>query len=82
MDTGNGVVVVVVRPGRRTGTVMTWLRQLLPAAVLLVAPASPPPSAPGAPDEGDAIVLEADEIESPMALADALAKVHAGHLGD
>lgn len=80
MEAGNGVVVVV-RPGRRTGTVMTWLRQLLPAAVLLVAPASPPPSSPGAQDEGDVIVLEADEIESPMALADVLAKVHAGNLG-
>jgi len=61
--------VVVLRPGRRTEVVGRWLRQLLPAATLLV-------GAPGLPRDG-ALVLNPDEIESPMALAAALTKDHA-----
>lgn len=65
--------VVLVRPGRRTGAVVGWCRKLLPAAVLLVSPmtAAPQPS----PDD-EAIVLDADEIDSPMALAHAVAARH------
>ncbi len=47
---------------------LAWLRQLLPAAILLIAPAAPPR------DGGDAIVVDAEDIDSPMSLADALAK--------
>lgn len=71
MGTGRGRVVVVVRPGRRTGLVLRWLRQLLPAAVLLVTPASSPgPEG----DDAEVLLVEADEVESPLQLADALAK--------
>ncbi len=74
METRSGKVVVVVRPGRRTGPVLAWLRLLLPAAVLLVSPAALPAAGAGAGEgEGDAIVVEADGIDSPMALARALA---------
>ena len=72
METRSGKVVVVVRPGRRTGPVLAWLRLLLPAAVLLVSPAALPAAGAGA-GEGYAIVVEADGIDSPMALARALA---------
>lgn len=71
MGDDRGQVVVVVRPGRRTGPVLAWLRQLLPAAVLLVAPAGLPAAGPAG---DDALVVEADDIDSPMALADALAR--------
>ncbi len=81
MDATGEKVGVVVRPGKRTRTVLVWLRQLLPAAVLLVSPAGAP--APDAPDgaAGDAsdaapIVIEADAVESPMSLAAALARGH------
>ncbi|HSN92314.1 MAG TPA: hypothetical protein VLS93_13875 [Anaeromyxobacteraceae bacterium] len=78
MATGGERVVVVVRPGVRTPTVLAWLRQLLPAAMLLVAPASLPPDEAG---ESDAIVVEADDFDSPMSLADAVARslAEAGH---
>lgn len=75
METRKGNVVVVVRPGRRTGPVLIWIRQLLPGALLLVAPASLPTMEPA---EGDSIVVEADDIDSPMSLADALAKSRVG----
>lgn len=61
---------MVVRPGRRTRTVLAWLRQLLPAAVLLVSPMSFPVAAP----EEASLVVEADEVDSPMSLAHALAR--------
>jgi hypothetical protein len=58
-------LVVVVRPGRRTGTILAWLRQLLPTALLLVAPANFP-----APASGDAVCIDADEVPSgPLSLA-------------
>ncbi len=63
-----GRVVVLVRPGARTDTVLAWLRRLVPAALLLLAPASLP---------GDArvISLDADEVLSgPLSLADTLAR--------
>jgi hypothetical protein len=75
METRNGKVVVVVRPGRRTGSVLTWIRQLLPGALLLVASASLPTTEPA---EGGSIVVEADDIDSPMSLADALVKGRVG----
>jgi predicted phosphoribosyltransferase len=68
---GGRKLVVVVKPGAQTGTVLAWLRRLLPAAMLLVAPAAPPPSC-------DVIAIDADAVvSSPLALADALAR-HAG----
>lgn len=73
MEAGAGKIVVVVRPGVRTPTVLAWLRQLLPAAILLVAPVSKLPDEAG---HEDPIVIEADDFDSPMSLADALAKLH------
>jgi hypothetical protein len=64
-------VVVVVRPGKRAGTVLAWLRQLLPAAVLLIAPATLPPTFP---DGAEDIIVDAEDVDSPMSLADAIAK--------
>lgn len=64
-----GKAVVVVRAGSRAGRVLSWCRALLPAAVLLVAPLSPP-----VPEAEDAIVLDADEIDSPLALAHAITR--------
>ncbi len=67
-----GRVVVLVRPGARTGTVLAWLRRLVPAALLLLAPAS-------LPDDARVITLDADEVLSgPLSLADALARKAAG----
>ncbi len=73
MENSDRKLVIVVRPGARTRTIMGWLRQLLPAAVLLVAP----PMLPAA-EMVDVITLDADEIVSggPLALADALARRH------
>ncbi len=53
---------------------MGWLRQLLPAAVLLVAPPKVP-AVEIVEEMADVITLDADEIVSggPLALADALA---------
>lgn len=66
-------LVVVVRPGRsprRTALVARWIRKLLPAAYLLVAPIA------ALPDPGpDAITLDADEIVSgPLSLANELVR--------
>jgi len=61
-------VVIVVRPGARTRTVLGWLRRLLPAAILLVSSAN----------FGDAvaselIVLENVDVDAgPLGLADAI----------
>jgi hypothetical protein len=63
--------VVLVRPGRMTGRVLAWCKQLLPAAVLLVAPAT---FAPTLQPDDDAVVLDADDIDSPMALAHEIAR--------
>ncbi len=65
--------VVLVRQGRKTARVLAWCRALLPAAVLLVAPVAFPV---GLPPDDDGIVLDADEIDSPMALAHAIAARH------
>jgi hypothetical protein len=64
-----GRVVVVVRPGARSGTILEWLRRLLPAALLLLAPAS-------IPDGANVITIDADEVISgPLSLADALTRL-------
>ncbi len=60
-------LVVVVHPGNRTGTVLSWLRMLLPAALLLVWPVPPPTGA-------DVLEIDSDECPSGLSLADALAK--------
>ncbi len=78
-NVGDARLLVVVRGARDTGTLLAWLRQLLPAAVLLMAPAALP-YFPG--DGEDAIVVDAEDIDSPMALADALAKGQARIDGD
>lgn len=59
-------VVIVVRPGSRTRAITTWLRKLLPAAVLIVATTTRPiPRA-------DVIIDEEDVVSGPLSLADAL----------
>jgi hypothetical protein len=64
----NRRLVVVVR--HDTGTVLGWLRKLLPAAVLLVAPVDLP-----ATDQADVITVDADEVVSgPLYLAATLAR--------
>ena len=61
----NRRLVVVVRPGRRTRTVLSWLRQLLPTAMLLVAPARVPASA-----SWEVVCIDADDVPSgPLSLA-------------
>jgi hypothetical protein len=50
------------RSRRRAGIVLAWLRQLLPAAVLLVLPATVPPDSF---DEEDAIVVDAEDVDFP-----------------
>jgi len=63
-------LVIVVRPGARTRSILGWLRQLVPAALLVVAVADMPPPAPP-----DAIVLDDEEVASgPLSLADALTR--------
>lgn len=65
--------------GRRAERLLAWLRQLLPAAALLVvtpvAAAQPPLPAE------DALILDGDDIDSPLALAAALARAQS-RLGD
>jgi hypothetical protein len=61
-------LVVVVR--HDTGTVLGWLQNLLPAAVLLVAPVDLP-----ATDQADVITVDADEVLSgPLYLAATLTR--------
>jgi hypothetical protein len=61
-------VVIVVRPGARTRTVLGWLRRLLPAAILLVSSANL-----GEAGAGELIVLENVDVEAgPLGLADAI----------
>jgi hypothetical protein len=74
-------VVVTPGSGRRVREVVRWVRTLLPAAVLLVAPVGP--SAAGANDDGtdDARVvsIDADDLPSgPLSLADAILKQAGG----
>jgi hypothetical protein len=72
---GDGVrtVVVVVHPGtnpHRPAEILRWLRWLLPAALLVVAPAAVPLG-----DAYDVITIDADAVESgPLSLADAIAR--------
>lgn len=70
METRPHAVVIVLRPGPRTGTIRAWIRRLLPTALLLVAPVTLPRDL-----SDDAIVLDEDDVVSgPLSLADALCK--------
>ena len=61
-------VVIVVRPGIRTRTVLGWLRRLLPAAILLVSSANF-----GDAVSSELIVLENVDVDAgPLGLADAI----------
>ena len=65
-------VVVLVRSGtspRRAGEILRWLRRLLPTALLVTAPAAPPLAA-----AADVLTIDADAVESPLSLAEALAR--------
>lgn len=71
---GTGLVIVV-RPGVRTRSILAWLRQLVPAALLVVAAPGLPPRAPP-----DALVLDDEDVEAgPLALADALLRHRGAH---
>jgi hypothetical protein len=61
-------VVILVRPGGRTATVLGWLRRMLPAAILLVSSANFTEVV-----TSEVIVLEDVDVDSgPLALADAV----------
>ena len=61
-------IVIVVRPGVRSRTVIGWLRRLLPAAILLVSSANF-----GDAGAGELIVLENVDVDAgPLGLADAI----------
>lgn len=63
-------IVIVVRPGVRSRTVIGWLRRLLPAAILLVSSANFGDAVPG-----ELIVLEDVDVDvdaGPLGLADAI----------
>jgi hypothetical protein len=66
-------LVIVVRPSadrRRLPQMLTWLRWLLPAALLLVAPARLPEDS-----ETDVIQLDcADGFDGPLSVATMLAR--------
>lgn len=65
---GAGRVVVVVRSGARSETVIQWLRALLPAVMLALTPMQIPEGA-------QVVTIDADEVVSgPLALADLLAR--------
>ena len=65
MKTDSSSLVIAVRPGSRTETIMSWLRKLLPAAVLVVAATSLPARA-------DVVIDEEEVVSGPLSLADAL----------
>ncbi len=78
MSARTKVVVVVVKQGAgpsRLAAVLRWVRWLLPAALLIVAP-TPLVRA----DTDDVITLNADAVDSsPLAVADAIVKARSGH---
>ena len=64
-------VVVLVHAGKRAETLLGWLRQLMPAAGLLLMP----PAFPAVPPASDEVlVVDAQDVDSPLSLADALAR--------
>jgi hypothetical protein len=69
-----GRLLVVVRPGggRRVREVVRWVRTLLPAAALLIAPVGPA-AAPSGDEDDRVIAIDADDLPSgPLSLADAI----------
>jgi hypothetical protein len=72
MASGERPLVIVVPAGPRTRTLLAWLRQLVPAAVLLVASPVPGPL----PRDVEVIALDTDTTDaSPLSLADTIAKI-------
>jgi hypothetical protein len=73
MSDSSKTVVVLVHPTtspRHSSEILRWLRWLLPAALLVVAPASAPLS-----QLDDVITLDADDVASgPLSVADALTR--------
>jgi hypothetical protein len=71
-------LVLLVPPGGRGDTLLGWLRQLLPAAVLMV---SPPAFTASPPSSEEVLVVDAQDVDSPLSLADAIARAQE-HLGE
>ncbi len=75
MEAKESRLVIVVRPGARSRTILGWLRQLVPAALLVVAAVNLPPPAPP-----DVITIDEDDVASgPLSLADALIRQRQAH---
>jgi hypothetical protein len=70
MEKEHRPVVMLLHAGKRAETLLEWLRQLVPAAVLLVTP----PSLTAVPSEPDALVIDAQDVDSPLSLADAVTR--------
>lgn len=73
MPTDPRPLVIVVRPardGRRLSEVLRWIRAMVPAAILLVAPTAPPSDLP---DDASVIQVDADGVDGPLAMASLLA---------
>jgi len=73
MPTTHRPLVIVVRPARdrrRLHEVLRWIRAMVPAAILLVAPGAPPADLP---DDASVIQVDADGVDGPLAVASLLA---------
>ena len=76
MESQSSKLVILVAPGTRTKTILGWLRQLVPAALPVVAAGNLTPPVPR-----DVVVLDEDEVTSgPLSLADTLMRRRAASL--
>lgn len=60
-------LVIVIRPSRGAARLATWLRRLLPSALLFITPGDIPAA-------GDAIVIEDAAEAGPLAVARQIAE--------
>lgn len=68
-------LVVRIRPGRDQGrlrAVVGWVSALLPAAILLVGAPAPTPEV--AEEVAAVVTLDADDLASPLSVADAISR--------
>ena len=64
------IVVHPARDRRRLREVLRWIRSMVPAAALLVAPATLPTELP---EDARVIQVDADGVDGPLAVASLLA---------